>query len=142
MPEFELVCNEKGTRAKITSRGEVVVAPVAYSVPYFTLVTNNTDSFEVLRGIGRKWFVITALLITSSKSFGSATNAETITIYEANPADLSINLNTITQIDMTNNQRMPVTGLNLITGESTSLVAVATDNDVSVTVAGYYVDAL
>ena len=127
-------------RVLVTSRGELVVAPLAYSTPYYKSVAAAATPYEVVPAKAEKRFVITGLLLASDKTFGSATTAETLTIYEANAADLSVNLKTIVRLDMLKNDRMPATGLNLITTKARALVAIGTDFAVDVTIAGYYVN--
>ena len=131
---------EGGYNVLVSKNGELIVRALKYSDPYYMLVNVAATPFEVVPAIAYMRFVITGLLIASSKTFGSATTAETITIYEANAADLSINLRTVFKLDMLKNDRLAATGLNLQMTESRSLVAIGTDNDVDVTIAGYYVD--
>jgi hypothetical protein len=130
-----------GFKAIVSKNGELLVRPLKYSKPYYILVDTADTPFEVVPAISGMMFVITGLLLASSKTFGSATTGETLTIYEAHPSDLSTNKNTIVNLDMFKNDRATPTGLFLITNTSNSLVASATDTDVNVTIAGYYVEA-
>lgn len=123
----------------VTPRGELVIAPLAYSEPYYVSVAAAATAYTVVPAVAEKRFVITSLLVASDKTFGSATTAETLTVYEANAAAIGTSLKTIFQVDMLKNDRMVATGLNLITTKARALVAIGTDNKVDVTVAGYYV---
>lgn len=131
----------KATKALVSDRGELIVAPLSFSVPYYVSVAAANTPYEVVQGKAEKCFVITALLLASDKTFGSATTAETLTIYEANPADLTTNEKTIIQIDLLKNDRITPTGLNLLVNQAKSLVAIGTDFAVDVTIAGYYINA-
>jgi len=137
--QFSIFDDQTQSIATVSRNGELIVAPISYSTSYFVLVDVAATAFEIVPALSNHQFIVTDILIASSKTFGSATTAETITLYEASPADLDTNLKTITQIDMLKNDRMVAIGLNLATTEAVSIVASATDNDVSVTVAGYYV---
>lgn len=127
------------TPASITVDGELVVGPVSYSTAYHVTVDIVDTAFEIVPANGSLKFIITSMLLASSKTYASATTSETLTIYEANPADLDTNLRTAAQIDFLRNDRLVATSLNIATSASVSLVASAADIDVSVTIAGYYV---
>jgi len=136
---FNLRDPDTSIAAKVSPDGELYVAKRAYSVPYYVNVDTATIPFEVVRGIANKRFILTAMLILLDKGFGSTVDAESIVIYEAHPSDLTTNLKTFTIVDLLRNDRFPVTGLNLATSETVSLVAIADSASVDVTLAGYYV---
>ena len=127
-------------KVNVTPRGELIVAPISFSISYYVDVNLALTEFVVVPAITGKCFIITALMLNSDKTFGSATVAETLLLYEAHPSDITTSLNIITQVDMLKNDRLPVTGLNLQVGNTRSIIAVATDNNVDVTVAGYYIN--
>lgn len=139
MTDFQLVDESKGLVASISPYGEQYVAPISYSIPYYVPITIAAQSFEIVLGKSGKNFIITDMLIATSKTFGTATTAETVTLYEATTADTDTQLKIIAQIDMLKNDRLVATGLNLLTGVARSIAAIATDTNVDVTVAGYYV---
>ncbi len=138
MINVQIVNAKSGRIAEITEFGELVTAPISYSTPYYVLVDVLT-ALEVVQGKAGQCFVITGLLLASDKNFASTVDSESLTIYEANPADLSTNEKIIVKLDLLRNDRMPVTGLNLLVSEAKSLVAIATSVNVDVTIAGYYV---
>ena len=127
--------------ALISANGELVVGPLSYSSSYHEIVDIAATAFEIVPASSGKKFIIDSMLLATSKTFGTATTAETLTIYEASPADLSTNLKTVAQIDFLKNDRLVATGLKLASSTAVSLVASATDTDVSVTIAGFYVQA-
>lgn len=133
--------SESDAAVRVTKNGEMAVGPLSHSYPYYVSVALLNTEYEVVPAIAGKCFVITGFLIASDKDFGSATVAETLSVYEANPADITINEKTILQVDFLRNDRLVATGLDLLVSESKALVAVATDSAVDVTVAGYYIDA-
>lgn len=123
----------------VTTNGELVVSPIAHSVPHYVSVALADTAYEVVPAKSGKKFIVTAMILASSKTFGSATTAETLTIYEASPADLDTNTRTLTQLDLLKNDRLVATSLNFATNTAVSLVAIATDDKVNVTIAGYYI---
>jgi hypothetical protein len=132
---------DKGANVLVTELGELVTAPLSNSTPYYVSVAIASTPYLVVPAIAGKCFLITGLLIASDKNFGTATTAETVVLYEANAADLSTNIKTITQVDLLKNDRLVATGLNLVASNARALVASGTDSAVDVTVAGYYINA-
>lgn len=141
MTDVTLFDEKSQAAALISVNGELIVGPLSYSVPYHQLVDAVDTPFEIVPAKSGMKFIVTSLLLATSKTFGTATTAETLTIYEASPADLSANLRTFAQIDFLKNDRLVATGLNLSASTAVSLVASATDTIVSVTIAGYYISA-
>ena len=139
MTDIQLVDDSTGRIAGISPYGEVYTAPVAYSTAYYITVDVADTAFEVVPGVSGKQFVMTSMLISSSKTFGTATTAETVTLYEGYKADLDTIVNTFTQIDLLKNERLIATSLNLISNTAISIIAIATDTNVNITIAGYYV---
>lgn len=125
--------------AGVTENGELIVGSLAYSDPYYQLLAVADTGVEVVPAVTSRCFVITGVLIASTKNFASATVAETVTIYEANPADITTNTKTVFQIDLLRNDRLVAFSLNLRVSSTKTLVAIATDAEVNVTLAGYYV---
>ena len=135
----KIVDPRSGISGRVTKNGEVVIAALAYSTPYYVSVDAIATPFEIIRGEAGRQFVLTDMLISSDKVFASSVDSETVIIYEASPSDLSVNLKTFTRVDLLRNDRLPITGLNLVTTTSSSLVAIAADTNVDITLAGYYV---
>lgn len=140
MTDVTLYDDKSQTAAQISENGELVVAPISYSTAYYQSVDVAATPFLIVPAQTSKKFIINSILLASSKTFGSATTAETVTIYESSPADLTANLKTIVQVDLLKNDRLIATALNLSSSTSVSLVAIATDTNVDVTLGGYYVE--
>lgn len=141
MTDVALFDDKSQTAARVSVNGELVVGPLAYSESYHETIDIAGTAFELVPATSGKKFVISSMLLATSKTFGSATTAETLTIYEASPADPSTNLKTVAEIDFLKNDRLVATGLNIASSTAVSLVASATDTNVSVTIAGYYISA-
>jgi len=141
MTDVTLFDDKNQTSASISFNGELIVGPISYSTAYYVSVDAANTPKEVVPAKSGSLFIITGLLIASSKTFGTATTAETVIIYESSPSDLTTQLKIITRVDLLKNDRLPITGLNLASSKAVSLTAIATDTNVDVTVAGYYIDA-
>ena len=128
-------------QVKVTERGELVVAPLAYSVPYNVTVAVLNTVYEIVPAIVGKSFVMTDIFISTDKDYALSTAAELIQIYEAHPSDLATSTQDIFNIEMFKNDRFSATGLNLILSNTQSIAVTAADSAADVTIAGYYVDA-
>ncbi len=138
MTDVSLFDEQTQALFRITSNGELVVSDYAYSDTYFVSLT-TTSPTEIVPGVGNEQFVVTAFWIIATKTV-SPTDAGTTIIYEAAPADLTTNLNTIANVDLVRNQQFPSPApLRIRAGESRTIVVSTTDPTVNVTVVGYYV---
>jgi len=139
MTDLTIWDDKSQVAAQVSVNGELIVGPLAYDMPYYVSVDTALTAFEVIPAKSGKKFIVKSMLLATDKNYASPTVAETLTIYEASPADLSTNLKTFTQIDFLRNDRLPISGLNIATSTAVSLVAIADSNNVDVTIAGYYV---
>ena len=140
MTDFQQVEEKTNNVAGISNEGEQYVSSRYYSKAYNVIINDISIAFEIVPAQAGKKFIITSMLLATSKTFGSATTAETLNIYEASPADLATELGIIAQIDFLKNDRLVATSLNIAASDSVSIVASATDTDVNVTISGYYVN--
>ena len=125
--------------AVVTEYGQLVTAPLSYSDPNYVSLAVADTAYEIVPGKTNRRFVIAGILVASNKAFASSTVAETVTIYEAAIEDIDTSLGTIFRVDLLRNDRLVATGLNLIGSKGRSIVGIATDAAVDVTIAGYYI---
>ena len=131
------ISNKKNAVA-ITSRGAMVVAPYAYSeVKADTLDTANVAVNFFLPKIGKS-FVVTDMLLTANKN---VTTDCTVEMYEATAVDSLVVDKSILNIEMLKNSDRDLIGLNLRLSEGVFLNGKTDDDDVFVTIMGYYVPA-
>lgn len=140
--KFQLIDEQSQVLAKISPLGELIVAPLSYSEAFYQLIDTADTPFLLVPAEGGKHFILTGIILASTKTFGSATVAETIQIYEATPDDINASLKVVLKIDMLKNERIIATNINLKLGASRAIVATASDNNVDVTFAGYYIPEL
>lgn len=140
MTDFTIWDDKSQAAALVSVNGELIVGPLSYDTPYYMSVDTALTAFEIVPAKSNKKFIVKSMLLATDKNYASPTVAETLTIYEASPADLSANLKTFVQIDFLRNDRLPISGLNIATSTAVSLVAIADSANVDVTIAGYYVN--
>lgn len=120
---------------KVTPLGQLVTAPFAYDeVVALTLDTANT-AFNFFKPKIRKKFVTTVILLTADSN---VTGSSVIDVYETSAEDSLVIDKSILHIDLLKNDDRDIIGLNLLISEGKFLNVKCDDNDVSVTIMGYY----
>ena len=130
----------QGYEAKISSRGQLIVAPLEFSTSYAKVANVINTAFNFVGPKADKQFVITDMILDAAKDV-SNTTAGTIEIYEADSATETTVATSILCIEMIRNTNRIITGLNLILNEGKWLNIKTTDATISCTVMGYFVDA-
>ena len=129
------------TKAKITKRGQTVIAPLAYSKFYSaSAVVVDTAYNLVLPKPGKK-FVITDIILAADKGV-SGTNGAIVEVYEAEAPDTITVSTSIYTDEILKLDRVVLTGLNvLIVTEGRWINVKTNDNTVRASIAGYYIAA-
>ena len=125
-------------KVKVTSRGQMVVAPLAFSEPYFNAMTVDDQVYNFITPINGQQFIITDILASGDKSVSSSTGVEII-IYESASAD-GVSTKTLFTLNVNRLENVALIGLNLIISTGVWLNATMDDNNVNLTILGYYVD--
>jgi len=129
-----------GKEAKVTTRGELVTAPLEHSVAYPQTFDVINTAYNFVGPLANKRFVITAITLTANKNVSNTVEA-TVTIYEATASDSTTVSTLIYQDGLIRQTRAVITGLNLITSEGVWINGKTDDDDIIANVMGYYVDA-
>ena len=134
-----IVMDGTGTKSKarVTSRGELVVASIAFSEPYFNAMTVDGQVYNFTEPRAGMRFVITDIVAGADRSVG-ATGVD-IVIYESATAT-GTSTKDILALSLTKQTSTNLIGLNLITSTGTYLNATMDDNNVNLTILGYYVE--
>lgn len=129
----------KDANALVTDSGELIVASLKHADSYYVNIAAADTPYELVPAIVGHRFILTGILVASDKTFATVNEAEPITIYEANPADLDTSLKIIFRIPLLRNDRLPATGLDLQTTPARTLVtSTPLTAAVDVTVTGWY----
>ena len=121
----------------VTSRGQLVTAPLEFSTSY-QASTDTTDITNVVKGKAAKIFIVTDIVIAQDK-----TNTDVdVTLFEADDSSGAAT-KIFFELGTTRSDRMVATGLNLATSETKwiNFQHDSTTANISVTIAGYYIDA-
>lgn len=138
MFKFSLFDSVNNTSQKVSSNGEAITRVYDYSEPYFKSLSVDNDVYNVVEGVAGWRFVITGILVASSKAI---TNEKTVHIYEAITADSSDHETLILTLDMVKNERVYLPLTHVATKNGRHINAHADDSVFNITVFGYKVPA-
>ena len=123
-------------RANVTPLGQLVTAPFSYDEVMADTLDSNGVAFNFFKPKTRKRFVVTVILLTADSN---VTGSSIIDVYESSAIDDTTIDKSILHIDLLKNDYRDMIGLNLLISEGKFLNAKCDDNDVSITIMGYYV---
>lgn len=128
-----------GTKAKVTTRGQLVVGSLEYDSHVGNTMTAINTAYNFYAPVAGKRFVITAMLLYADKNVGASDAS--VEIYEAESATSTTIAESIISIEMPKSTYRDITGLNIILNEGVWLNGKTNDNNIFSTIMGYYVDA-
>jgi hypothetical protein len=125
--------------ACVRPNGALIVGAFDYSRPYQATLGIANTPVNLVGPISGKRFIVTDILLYANKSVG--VGDATVTLYEsqdgpASATQSSVILNT----EMLKNSSRDLVGLNMLCSAGHWLNAVTDDDDVFLTIMGYYVD--
>lgn len=126
-----------GKLAKVTNRGELVTAPLNFSTPVFHSLTSDDTADTWFKPRAGERLVITGMIIQTDRNV--ATTGVTVDIYEATAEDSETIDTQLVQFDMGRQDVITLIGLNIIITEGLFVNAKASDSNVLITIAGYFV---
>ena len=128
------------TKAKVTSRGQLVVAPLEFSTSHPVTMDAVDTAFSFAGPVQGQRFVMTGILVDAGRNVSSST-AGTVVVYEATEVDETTVEREILTIEMLKNTNRVITGVNLICSEGRWINIKTTDATITASLLGYYVDA-
>jgi hypothetical protein len=115
----------------------MAVLPPYPSKAYNATLDVNDTVYTIVKGRGSEAFHITSIILVGNKSISTSTDA-TITIFEALATDLTVNLATILSVPVSQSGQLVLTGLTIEVEEGRFIMGKTSDDDVFVTILGYY----
>ena len=130
-----IVDPHNGLAARVTEFGQLVVSPIAYSIPVAdTLAVINT-AYNFIEPVMGHQIVITDIILTSDKTVG-ATGAAVEIYTAASPVTTSVTTGVL-DIEMLKNTSRDLIGLNFLVEEGLWVNAKSSDINIQTTI-GYY----
>lgn len=127
-------------RASITSRGALVVAPYSYDETEVKTLGTADAGVTFYKPVVNKRFVITGVLAAGNLSI-AANALATVTIFESATEDSATSTKDRLQFGMTRLQVETISPLNILIKEGVFLNAKTDDDDILMTIMGYFVPA-
>jgi len=132
---------ENGRSAKVTKSGELVVAPLYYSDTQFREMDLDDTAYNFYQPLPFKQFVITGIVAFADRSV--ADNTETIVeIYEAATSTATTVSKTLIQFGMGQLTSISIVPINILVNPAVWINAKTGDDDIFLTIMGYYIDKL
>ena len=122
----------------ITSRGAMVVAPYDYDLAEFNELGTADAGVNFYPPVTHKRFVITGLVAAGNLAI-AANALATVIIYEASDTSTATADKVLLQFGVTRLQTLTISPLNIRVNEGKFVSAKTDDDDVFLTIMGYYV---
>jgi hypothetical protein len=132
------ISGENNEKAKVTAAGQLITAPLEYSTISFNTLAVIDTAYTFATPIGGKEGVITDIIIATDRNVGAS--GSLIEIYLADSPTSTVIASNILTIEMTKNSTMVMNGLNWKFPAGKWLNAKCNDNNVYLTITGYYIN--
>jgi hypothetical protein len=128
-----------GRAARVTSIGQLVTAPFAYDETVFKELALADTAYNFWPPKPGEQFVITGVLFRADKQVSSTVDA-TVVIYEATTDTSTTVSKILIQFAVVEGDIINATALNLLVNEGRYVNAKTDDDDIHMTIMGYYID--
>jgi hypothetical protein len=126
---------DDGRTVNVTEFGQLVVAPIDYSVPVFQEIDATGTAFSFIPPKPSQAIVITDIILSTDRT--SPTAGSRVEVYEADSADSITATECILVEDLARQARATLVGLNLFVPEG-RWVNIKTDGQPVLATIGYY----
>lgn len=133
--------SKTGYTARITSAGALTTMPPSASSAYNATLETDDTPVNVVPVLSGSEFCITGIILVGNKNISTSTDA-TVTLYEAGDAETAVSDKDILIVPVARSTSVILTGIFLGVREGKYINAVTTDDDVLVTILGFYVDII
>lgn len=130
--------SRSGREARVVRGEALAVLPPSPSKAYNATLGVNDTVYTIVNGRGGEVFHITSIILTANRSVSGTTDA-TVTIFEALATDLTAISETILLIPVAQSSQTLLTGIHIEVGEGRFIMGKTSDDDVFVTILGYYI---
>jgi hypothetical protein len=142
MHSVQIVDGREGHgRACVLPSGQLAVAPLKYDDTQFRELGAADTAVNFYEPKDRHNFVITSIVAYADKQVGSSTNA-TVVVFESDGPEEETVSKVLLQIEIGQNQSIPLLPLNLLVNKGKWINAKTDDDDVHMTIMGYYIEGV
>lgn len=129
-----------GLTAKITKSGELVVSPIAYDETVFKELAEDDTAYNFYAPKPGQQFVITSINMKADRDLSQTVDA-TVVIYEATSETETTVSKVLFQEAMVRGERTTL-NTHILVGAGFWVNAKTTDDDIHMTIMGYYISKL
>ena len=137
--KFQIIGKE--ATARVTKSGELVVASLAYEETKFVELAEDNVGYNFFVPQFKKQFVITGFLAVGDQQITGNANANVI-IYEAADRDTATVDKILIQFVVKQDQDIAMPGIRILVSAGKFVNAKTDDDDVHMTIMGFYIDKL
>ena len=134
-----------GNTVKLVMGNALAVGPSDPSKAFNAELAVDDTAINIVPAVADKLFCITGIILTGNKNISTSVDA-VVTIYESDTATPAAGpiapLVTIMTIPVARSGQIVLTGITLTTETGRYINGITTDDDVFVTILGYYLDPL
>jgi hypothetical protein len=127
-------------KAKVTSNGQLVTSPISYDETIYKELDTINTAYNFYKASSGKQFVITLIRAKADRQVSSTVDADVI-IYEATSETTTTVSKVIHQEAMVRGESLTI-NTNIIVNEGVFVNAKTTDDDIHMTIMGYFIDKI
>ena len=137
MQSIQLVGGGNGIAAKVTASGQLVTAPLSFDETKFIELAEPNTAYSFYPPKPNCAFIITGFIAKADKQVSSTVDADVV-IYEAATEGTTTASKVLFQVAMVEGDLIIPTPINILVSEGVYVNAKTTDDDIHMTVIGYY----
>lgn len=135
------IVGPNGKEVQVTPSGELVIAPLRYDETEFRELAEDDTAYNFYEPLPGKQFVITGFIAVGDQQITGNANANVV-IYEAADTGTVTVDKILVQFVIKQDQDIPVTGLRTLVNAGKFINAKTDDDDVHLTLMGYFIEEL
>ena len=128
----------KGVQAKVTPNGEIVTGSLQYSSPFYKKLEVDDQVYNIVPLVSERQFVIVGILLAADRNVTTDTHVE---LYESTSPS-GVSSKDILQVDLLKTETLYMNLINVSTDGTKYINATCDDNNVDVTLFGYYAEVV
>ena len=128
-------------KAKVTANGQLVVGALAFDETVFLELDATNTAYNFYEPKTGKQFVITAINMRADRGVSSNTDA-TVVIFEADGDTETTQDKVLFEEAMVRGEHTGLSGLNILVNAGKWVNATTTDDDIHMTIMGYYINEI
>lgn len=137
----ELVGGQGSRKAIVTPLGQLVTAPLAYDDTVFLELAEPSTAYNFYGPKQGQQFVMTGIVAKADRDVSNTVDA-IVVLYESTGPKVTDIFKTLFQGAMVRGEQVILLPLNILVSEGKYLNGKTTDDDIHVSVMGYYIQAI